>query len=244
MNGPAPSGLILVADLSSSLYLGLLGLESRVLASRIREQGARGETAHAMLDECLSEAGAGPKDIAAICVGIGPGSFTGIRVAVALSQGLGFAGRLPLYPFSSLAALGVCATAVNAGPIVAAIAANAGRYFVASEATPDRAACESVLSADELAGLATPQSVLITSGNFPDRGRFEGRFASLQRMEETADFAALVRLAQSRPPVLDGVIRPNYLMASAAEEKRRLQGPGGQGPDDQRPDGQKPGGRG
>jgi len=235
VSGPQPSGLVLVADLSASLYLGLLDPETRLLASRIKDQGARGETAHALLDECLAEAGAAPKDIGTICVGIGPGSFTGIRIAVALSQGLGFAGRLPLYPYSSLAALAACAQAAEDSSIVAAIAANSGRYFVSAGAmnqsaahTKHSQAHESVLSVEELAALASPRSILISSGNLPDRERFAGLFSEVKRMEEVADFAAIVRLARSRPPVLDGVIRPNYLMASAAEEKRRLQGSGGE----------------
>ena len=35
------------------------------------------------------------------------------------------------------------------------------------------------------------------------------------------DFGKVMRLAKTAAPVTDGVIRPNYLMASAAEEKRR-----------------------
>jgi tRNA threonylcarbamoyladenosine biosynthesis protein TsaB len=225
---PSP-GLVLVADLSAALYLGLLDTEHRLLASRIREQGVRGENAHGLLDECLIEAGASPQDIAAICVGTGPGSFTGIRVAVAMSQGLGFARRLPLYPFSSLAALraSVPASVSKDRPVVAAIAANAGRYFVLVGSAPGHAGSESVMSADELAAFGSEHTLLITSGNLPDRERFAGLFSALIRMEEVAGFTAIARLAKSQPPVLDGVIRPNYLMASAAEEKRRLQGSGG-----------------
>jgi hypothetical protein len=40
------------------------------------------------------------------------------------------------------------------------------------------------------------------------------------------DFGRIARMALAGPPVLDGILRPNYLMASAAEEKRRPAVPG------------------
>jgi tRNA threonylcarbamoyl adenosine modification protein YeaZ len=159
--------------------LGLVDAGGRTLAYRVKEQGTRGETAHALLEECLAEAGRSIGDIANLCVGVGPGSFTGIRVCAALAQGLAFAKRLPLYPFSSLAALEVCA----GGPALAAIAANAGRYYARVPLAPDAVvgdgSRESILSADALLFLGTSGLRLITSGNFPDRERFRPAFASL-----------------------------------------------------------------
>src|SRR5688572_2722752 len=40
----------------------------------------------------LDEAGRGLDDMTAVAVGTGPGSFTGLRVAMALGKGLAFAG--------------------------------------------------------------------------------------------------------------------------------------------------------
>jgi tRNA threonylcarbamoyl adenosine modification protein YeaZ len=212
----------------------------RTLALRLKEQGTRGETAHRLLDECLTEAGLGIASITAICVGVGPGSFTGIRVCAALAQGLAFAPRLPLYPFSSLAALGACAPVLpgEGASTLTAIAANAGRYYVrrrpeGREGGPggngdkrDGGSWEeSLLSAEALLALGGPAVRLITSGTIPDRERLLSAFGSLERFEENADCGRIAALARGGVPVLDGVLRPNYLMASAAEEKRRADGP-------------------
>jgi tRNA threonylcarbamoyladenosine biosynthesis protein TsaB len=55
--------------------------------------------------ELLEEANMSLSELDCIAFGAGPGSFTGVRVAVALAQGLGFARGLPLCPVSTLAAL-------------------------------------------------------------------------------------------------------------------------------------------
>lgn len=57
------------------------------------------------VDGLLGKAGATAGDLAAVAFGRGPGTFTGVRVATALAQGLAVAHGLPLLPVSSLAAL-------------------------------------------------------------------------------------------------------------------------------------------
>ena len=56
-----------------------------------------------MIDELLE--GKSLSDaVSVIACGVGPGSFTGIRVAVGVAQGLGWSLDLPIYPFCSLEA--------------------------------------------------------------------------------------------------------------------------------------------
>ncbi len=81
--------------------------------------------AHAL----LAEAGIAKSQLDAIAVGRGPGAFTGVRLAIALAQGIALALDRPLLPVSTLAVLAMQA---KGDRVIAAIDARMGEIYVAS----------------------------------------------------------------------------------------------------------------
>jgi tRNA threonylcarbamoyladenosine biosynthesis protein TsaB len=58
-----------------------------------------------MIDSLLAEANLRPSDLDGLAFGCGPGSFTGVRIATGIIQGIAFALDLPVVPVSNLAAI-------------------------------------------------------------------------------------------------------------------------------------------
>lgn len=66
---------------------------------------AHSETLLPLIRATLCEAGLGFADLHGIAFASGPGSFTGLRVACGVTQGLAFAHRLPVIPIGTLDAM-------------------------------------------------------------------------------------------------------------------------------------------
>src|SRR5690606_29845388 len=63
------------------------------------------------INQLLQESNLSLNQLDAVAFGCGPGSFTGVRIATSLAQGLGYALNIPLIPISSLAGLAQAAYA-------------------------------------------------------------------------------------------------------------------------------------
>jgi tRNA threonylcarbamoyladenosine biosynthesis protein TsaB len=117
--------MILAFDTSSAACTAaLFDGEGRCLASADELIGrGHSERLVPMIAEVLEGARVGR-----ILVGTGPGSFTGIRVAVAAAHGLAIGWGAELRGFSSLALL--AAAAGSSGPVGAAVTGGHGELFV------------------------------------------------------------------------------------------------------------------
>ncbi|HET7729608.1 MAG TPA: tRNA (adenosine(37)-N6)-threonylcarbamoyltransferase complex dimerization subunit type 1 TsaB [Usitatibacter sp.] len=84
-----------------------------------------------MLQRALSRAHLVAREMDAFAFGQGPGSFTGIRIACGIVQGLAFAAGRPVVPVPSLLAL---AEQTNDARVVAALDARMGEAYLAAYA--------------------------------------------------------------------------------------------------------------
>jgi tRNA threonylcarbamoyladenosine biosynthesis protein TsaB len=104
--------LTLAFDTATAVATSALVDGDEVLGERV----SRAQTLLEDVDALLRQAGAHPSDLDRLAVGLGPGSFTGVRIGLAAARGLALSLRLPGSGVSTLAAL--AAGAPGALPVV------------------------------------------------------------------------------------------------------------------------------
>ncbi len=83
-----------------------------------------------MVQELLAEAGITLQQCDAIAFGAGPGSFTGVRTACGIAQGLAFGAKLPVVAGITLEAMALaCQRATGASEILAVLDARMGEVY-------------------------------------------------------------------------------------------------------------------
>jgi tRNA threonylcarbamoyladenosine biosynthesis protein TsaB len=125
-----------ICGVDTSTALGSVALvedEVVVAEDTRRVSNAHGESLLPMIDEVFARAGWKPADVGRWCVGVGPGSFTGVRIEVATVKGIVLATGAELVGVGSLEAM--AALVPDAGRerptvIVAAIDAIRGELYV------------------------------------------------------------------------------------------------------------------
>ncbi len=196
-----------LAAIETSTALGSVALFEDgvlVLEREQRVSNAHGESLLPMLDQVMREVGWRPGDVARWGVGIGPGSFTGVRIGVALAKGIHLATGAELVGITSLDAIAAAAPDASAA-VIAVLGAMRGEVF--AQATGEIARPPECVRIDDweawLTALGTdaPRAALvgdaapIVSGT-PPHARLVGRLA----LTRTADDADALEPVYVRPP--------------------------------------------
>jgi len=242
--------LCLAFDTASARLTVAVGTAERVLAAADvwapRDHMAR---LLSLVDRMLCDAGAPAlADLDAIVVGIGPGSFTGVRIGVAVAKGIARGAGLPLFGVPSLDAVAEGLGCMDRPTVVIADAARGEVYPMtygpaggsSRGARPFRVLDASEFAqelAKEAATRAWPSPpILAGDGLVKHRAVFEEAIPGVAiapepRWYPTAE--AMLRLAGAAAEDQTGdpdTVLPIYTRASDAEEAAARRGGGPSGP--------------
>lgn len=200
----------------------------RAVLAIVREDGARfgltgdpaarhGRSLIPDIRDLLSQAGLESRRIGAIAVGLGPGSFTGLRIGITAAKVLAYATGCPLYALDSLE-LRALGALEGAARVVVLTDAQRGEVVVAQfdrtgpDGWPVRVGEPALVRrADWLPTVDPSWAILDAIPTRPPEGVVWPEPGAL------ADLA--LRAIRSAAPAEPFLLEPNYLRRSAAEEK-------------------------
>lgn len=184
------------------------------------------------VQELLRVAGAALGDLEGIAVGLGPGSFTGLRIGVTAAKSLAFGLGLPAVGVGTLEALAAECPAPAGALVCAVVSASAADVFAAlyqwRDGHPEPRAAEMLLPARDLAGklTAAPLDVVMAGVPGPHRALLAaalGPRLALSPEDRLPRASTLARLGRARllageaPSVHS--LAPRYLRPSTAEAR-------------------------
>lgn len=223
---------LLAIDTSTEYCSAALWLDGAVHARRVHAGQLHSALLLPMVDELLREASLSLRQLDGIAYGVGPGSFTGLRIACAVTQGLALGADLPVLGVSTLASI---AQQTDAERVLTVLDARMAEvYWAAYERTATGWTCvsEPVLSSPESVFLPDDR-VWIGAGNgfaaleavlLP---RLQSQLQSIYAdvMPDAAAIAILAAPAFARGEGIDAALAiPLYLRDKVAmtTDERRL----------------------
>lgn len=211
-----------VAALDTSTSLGSVALfEDGVLVAEDsrRVSNAHGESLLPMVDALFARVGWRPSDVARWGVGVGPGSFTGVRIAVATAKGIVLATGAELVGVTALDALAFGIDTEEGDAVASVLDAMKGEVFLQVQRGGEIVvAPENVPAADLARRLAEVTCArLIVAGSAADA--LDPSAFSFPLVKKTAPpndaprAASVGRIAMRRPPDDPDAIEPLYVRA-------------------------------
>jgi tRNA threonylcarbamoyladenosine biosynthesis protein TsaB len=184
---------ILVLEFSSpqrSVAVARIQAGKAQAAAEVVETGGRGTNALGMIENVLARAKIEREEIDAIAIGLGPGSYTGIRSAIAIAQGWQLALGTKLAGISSVDCLAAQAQSENIfGRVNVVIDAQRSEFYAATyeifEAERKEIRPLKILTAAELQSRADSREILVgpeVTRRFPNGKDFFPRAAMLANL--------------------------------------------------------------
>jgi tRNA threonylcarbamoyladenosine biosynthesis protein TsaB len=205
------SGIVLALDASAAACSVALRRGRDVLAFREAPMDrGHAEALMPLVMEAMAEARLGFADLAMVAVGVGPGSFTGIRIALAAARGIGLAAGRPVVGVDSFSAVAasVGEAELSGRSLLVVIESKRkelfGQYFDSARHSLGEAL---VLPAAELL-LYRPQGPLVVAGDGAHYLR-EATDAIFATLAGRPDARAIAHLAAEGRAIL--APRPLYL---------------------------------
>jgi len=206
--------------LDTSTALGSVALfdgDDLVFEAEKRVSNAHGESLLPMVDEALRRAGWSPAEVVRWAVGIGPGSFTGVRIGVATVKGIALATGAEVVGVTSLEALVEGIVGKPTISVAAVLDAGKGEAYVAAWTGEEPVLAPTSLRTDSIAALLAklPCEHLIVCGDITktlDLARLP--FPHELRTVAPHDFpraAAIGHMALRRAPTPADALEPLYV---------------------------------
>jgi tRNA threonylcarbamoyladenosine biosynthesis protein TsaB len=169
----------------------------------------------------MADAGLGYGELGAIAVGVGPGTFTGLRIGVATARALAHAHEIPLHPVSSLAAL---AEGIDAEHRLPLIDAKRGELFAALYRGDEELWPPFAATPDQLVERVREAALTVmAAGDGSLRFRKELEAGGIETCPAGAHAVRglhICRLASLVPAVPPEAVLPNYLREPDAKPQR------------------------
>lgn len=120
---------ILALETSTEFCSVALYLNGKILNKEVFAGRSHSEILLPMIEEILAEGALTLQHLNGIAFGAGPGSFTGLRIACGVAQGLAYAADLPVVGISTLAAV---AQKIGEQKVIVALDARMGEIYHAA----------------------------------------------------------------------------------------------------------------
>ena len=135
---------------------------------------------------------------ATILVGIGPGSFTGLRIGIACAHGLAVGWDIPIHGLDSLAL--IAAGAPGDGPVAVAVSGGHGEIFVAQYDRPRLKPIGAAANLTPAAAAAVVDATLVVGSGAEALVAARGSGEAIDLLPTAADALILPAALRSLPP--------------------------------------------